>query len=107
MHIQHSDLYTYHFTPIAHIFPSLTLYTQGATEAFLFSVPYDNVSDISYSFQPHIRSGKVLHQIGRMTCDSHHNFAIIYGIDCVTNCLKFCTIWEGVCIDLFSILYFV
>ena len=31
----------------------------------------------------------MLHQIGILTCDSHHNFAAIQGIDCVTNCLFF------------------
>ena len=38
-----------------------------------------------------------------MTCDSHHNFAAIQGFDCVTDCLNFCTLWEGVCTNLFSI----
>ena len=59
--------------------------------------------DISYFFQPHIISGKVLHHIGKMACDSHHTFAAIQGIECVTNCLHFCTLWKGICIDLFSI----
>ena len=30
-------------------------------------------------------------------------FSAIQGIVCVTNCLNFCTIWEGVCNGLFSI----
>ena len=38
-----------------------------------------------------------------MTCDSDHNFAVIQGIGCEINCLNFCTLWEGVCTDLFSI----
>ena len=38
-----------------------------------------------------------------MTCDSCHNFAAIQGIECVINCLDFCTLWEGVCTNLFSI----
>ena len=46
----------------------------------------------------------ILHQIGIFTCDSHHNFAAIRGIGCEINCLIFCTLWEGVCTDLFSIL---
>ena len=51
-----------------------------------------------------IRSGKVLHQIGILTCDSHHNFAAIQGIGCKINCLNFCTLWKGVCTYIFSIL---
>ena len=46
----------------------------------------------------------MLHHIGRMTCDSRHNFAFIHGIECVTNCLNLCTLWEGVCTYIFSIL---
>ena len=80
----------------AHSFPSLALYPHGATEAFVFAVPYANVSDISVFYQPHIRSIQVLQQIGRCTCDSHHNFAAIQGIGCEINCLIFCTLWEGV-----------
>ena len=45
----------------------------------------------------------MLHQIGILTCDSHHNFATIQGIECEISCLNFCTLWEGVCKDLFSI----
>ena len=45
----------------------------------------------------------MLHHIGRMTCDSHHDFAAIQGIERVTNCLKFCTLWKGVHTYLFSI----
>ena len=80
--IHHSYFYTYQFSPVAHSFPSLALYPHGATEAFVFAVPYDNFSDISEFYQPHIRFGKVLHQIGILTCDSHHNFAAIQGIGC-------------------------
>ena len=49
----------------------------------------------------------MLHHIGRKICDLHHNFAAIQGIDYVNDCLNFCTLWEGVCIDLFSISDFV
>ena len=45
----------------------------------------------------------MLHYIGRLTCDSHHSFAAIQGSGCEINCLNFCTLWEGVCTDLFSI----
>ena len=45
--IHHSYFYTYHFSPVAHNFPSLALYPHGAIEAFVLSVPYDNISDIS------------------------------------------------------------
>ena len=79
MPIHHSDFYTYQFFPVAHNFPSLAVYPHGAIEYFVLAVPYVNISDISEFYQPHIRSGKVLHQIGRMTCDSHHNFAAIQG----------------------------
>ena len=103
MPIHHSYFYTYQFSPVAHNFPSLALYPHGAIEDFVLAVPYVNISDISEFYQPHIRSIQVLHQIGRLTCDSHHNFAAIQGIGCEINCLIFCTLWKGVCTDLFSI----
>ena len=93
------------FSLIAHTFPSLSPYPHGDTEAFLFVVPYDNIYDISDYFQPHIISRKVLHHIGRMICDPHHNFAVIQGTNYVNDCPIFCTLWEGVCKDIFSILY--
>ena len=46
---------------------------------------------------------KVLHQIGIIICDPHHNFLAIQGTDFVTGYLKFCTLLEGVCTDLFPI----
>ena len=101
--IHRSDFYTYQFSPVAHSFPSLALYPHGVTEAFDFVVPYANVSNISKFYQPHIRSGKVLHQIGRKTCDSYYNFAVIQGIGCEINCLNFCTLWKELCTNLFSI----
>ena len=103
MPIHHSDFYTSQFSPVAHNFPSLSLYPHGAIEAFILAVPYANISDISEFYQPHIRSIQVLHQIGILTCGPHHNFAAIHGTDSVTACLNFCTLWEGVCIDIFSI----
>ena len=66
----------------------------------LFHFSFFNISEF---YQPHIRSGKVLHNIGSLTCDSHHKFASIQGIGCEINCLNFCTLWEGVCTDIFSI----
>ena len=75
--IHHSYFYTYQFSPVVHNFPSLALYPHGATKAFVFAVPYANIYDISEFYQPQIRSGKVLHQIGILACDSHHNFAAI------------------------------
>ena len=57
IHIFH----TYQFSPVAHNFPNLALYPHGVIEAFVLVVPYDNISDISKSFQPRIRSEKVLH----------------------------------------------
>ena len=92
--IHFSYFYTHQFSPAAHTLPSLALYPHGVIITFVFSVPYDNISDISNFYQPHIRYGKVLHQIGRMTCDSHHNFVSIQGRECVTNCLNFCTLWK-------------
>ena len=103
MPIHHSYFYTYQFSPVVHNFPSLALYPHGATEAFVFAVPYANVSDISEFYQSHIKSRKVLYQNGKMICDSHHNFAAIQGIGCEINCLIFCTLWEGVCTNIFSI----
>ena len=47
MPIHHSYFYTYQFSPVAHNFPSLSLYPHGVTEKFIFSVPYANVFDIS------------------------------------------------------------
>ena len=46
----------------------------------------------------------MLHHIGRMICEPHHNFASMQATYCVTNCLNFCTLWEGLCTGLFSIL---
>ena len=66
----------------------------------VFYVPYGKYIRV---FSASSHTGKVLHHIGRMTCDSHHNFLAFQGIECVTNCLNFCTLWEGVCTDLFSI----
>ena len=60
MPIHHSYFYTYQFSLVAHNFPSLALYPHGATEAFVFSIPYANVSDISEFYQPQIISIKVL-----------------------------------------------
>ena len=54
MPIHHSDFYTYQFSPVAHNFLSLALYPHGATEEFVFDVPYANIYDISEFFQPHI-----------------------------------------------------
>ena len=96
MPIHHSYFYTYRFFPVAHDFPSLALYPHGATEAFFFAVTYDNFYDISEFYQTHIIFGKVLHHIGILTCDSHHNFAAIQGIGCEINCLNFCTLWKEV-----------
>ena len=47
MPVHHSYFYTYQFSLVAHNFPSLALYPHGAIEAFLFAVPYANISDIS------------------------------------------------------------
>ena len=44
--IHHSYFYTYQFSPVAHNFFSLALYPYGATEAFVFSIPYANIYDI-------------------------------------------------------------
>ena len=92
MPIHHSYFYTYQFSPVAHSFPSLALYPHGVIEAFVFVVPYAKFSDISEFYQNHLRSRKVLHHIGTITCDSHHNFATIQGIECVPNYLIFCTL---------------
>ena len=101
--IHHSEFYTHQFSLIAHTFPSLAPYPRGETKAFVFVVPYNSIYDISYSFQPHLRSRKVLHHIGRMICDPHHNFVAIQGTNCVNDCPNFCTLWEGVCKDILSI----
>ena len=77
MSIYHSYFYTYKFSSVAHSFPSLSLYPHEVTKIFVSSVPYSNFSDISEFYQTHIIYGKVLHQIGTLTCDSHHNFAAI------------------------------
>ena len=71
MPIHHSYFYTYQFSLVAHNFPSLARYPHGAIEAFVLAIPYANISDISEFYQPHIISGKVLHQIGRLTCEIH------------------------------------
>ena len=104
--IHHSYFYTHKFSLAAHTFPSLVPYPHGDIEAFVFVFLYDNISDISEYFQPHIRFGNVLHHIGRNICDPHHHFVAIQGTDCVTNCPNFCTLWEEVCIDILYISYF-
>ena len=76
---------------------------ESLNRAFVFIVPYNKIYDISDYFWPHIIYLKVLHHIGRMICDPHHNFATLQGSDYVTDCLNFCTLWERVCTDLFSI----
>ena len=81
--------YTYQFFLVAHNFPSLALYPHGAIEAFILAVPYANIFDISEFYKNNIRYIKVLHQIGRLTCGSHHNFAAIQGIGCEINCLLY------------------
>ena len=55
MPIHHSDFYTYQFSPVAHKFPSLAQYPHGANEAFVFAVPYANISDILEFYQHHIK----------------------------------------------------
>ena len=45
--IHHSYFYAYQVSPVVHNFPSLALYPHGATEAFVFAVPYANFSYIS------------------------------------------------------------
>ena len=62
----------------------------------VFTILYDNIANISELFYPDIKYGKVIHRIGRTICDPNHNFAVIQGTDCVTDCLHFCTLWEGV-----------
>ena len=96
-------IHHYQFSPVTHNFPSRALYPHGATESFVLSVPYATIYDISEFYQFHIIYIHVLHHIGILTCDSHHNFAAIQGIGCEINCLHFCTLWKGVCTDLFSI----
>ena len=44
--IYHSYFYTLKLSPVAHSFPSLSLYPHEVTEAFVFSVTYSNISDI-------------------------------------------------------------
>ena len=73
------------FTPISFpqlliVFLALALYPHGATEAFVFVVPYANVFNISDFYQTHFISINFLHHIGILTCDSHHNFPAIQGI---------------------------
>ena len=63
-YVHHSYFYTHQFSPVAHTFPSLSLYPHGDTEPFVFVVTYDYIYDISKYFHPHIISGKVLHHIG-------------------------------------------
>ena len=104
MPIHHSYFYTYQFSLVAHNFPSLAIYPHGATEAFVFVVPFANVYDISEFYQLHIKYGKVLYQIWKIDMWFTSQFCSYSGNACVTNCLNFCTLWEGVCTYLFSFL---
>ena len=63
--IHHSYFYTHQFSPVTKKFPSLALYPHGVIEAFVFVVPYANVSNILYFYQPHIKSINFIHHIGR------------------------------------------
>ena len=92
------------FTPIS--FPQLLIVF--LVQPYILMEPLKTLSLLFHMlmiliYQPHIKSRKVLHHIGRLTCDSHHNFAAIQGFACEINYLIFCTIRKGVCTDLFSI----
>ena len=45
--IHHSDLHIHQFSPVAHPFPTMALYSHGDTINLVFSTPYDNIYDIS------------------------------------------------------------
>ena len=105
--IHHLDFHTHQFPPVGQTFPNLSPYPHGDTEDLVFVVPYDNIYDISESIHPHIISRKFLHHIGRKICDPHHNFVAIKGTDCAIDYIKFSTLWEGICKDLFSFSDFV
>ena len=96
--IHHSYFYIHQFSLVAQPFPTLALYPHRDTIPLVFSTPYDNISDISHYIHPYLIFGKVLYQFGRKICDPHHHIIVIQGTDCV----DFSTLWEGVCIDLFS-----
>ena len=105
--IHHSYFYTHQFSLAAQPFPTLALYPHGDTKPLVFNVPYDNIYDISEYFQPHIIFWKFLHQVGRNICDPRHHLTAIQGTNCVTDCLNFCTLWEGVCTCIFYFLDFI
>ena len=51
--IHHSYFYIHQFSPLAQHFSIIALYPYGDTKPLVFVVPYDNISDISESFNPH------------------------------------------------------
>ena len=59
--IHHSYLHIHQFLPISHPLPTLAIYPHGDTIHLVFSSPYDNISDISESINPHFRILKDLH----------------------------------------------
>ena len=44
--IHHSYFYTHQFFPVAHTFSSLAPYPHANTNPLVFSIPYDNISDL-------------------------------------------------------------
>ena len=61
----------------------MDLYPQGDTKPLVFSAPYDYISNISYSFHPHFRIGKVLQWFEKKIHGLLHHFVAIQGNDCV------------------------
>ena len=51
--IHHSYFYTHQFSPVSHTFSTLAPYPHGDTIDLVFAATYDNISDITKSFQPH------------------------------------------------------
>ena len=98
--IHHSYFYIHQFSPVAYHFPTMALYLHGDTKTLVIYIPYDNIYDISQSFQSHFRIGKVLQQFEKKMHGPHHHLASIQETDCI----DFCTLWEGVWTYLFSFL---
>jgi len=68
----------------------MALYTHGDTIPLVFYSPYDNNFDISDSFHPHFKIGKVLQQFEKKMHGSFHHFAAIKATDCI----EIFTFWE-------------
>ena len=54
--IHHSYFYIHQFSRVDNPFSTIALNPHGDSTPLVLAVPYDNISDISEFYQPHIKS---------------------------------------------------